>query len=87
MNTITNFSKCGLNTLFIKSMNIARALVNQNASTNSKCPYLVSNVVLEIYDNPVFALDDRHVVINLETNLLLEVDQVDHQSYHPTPLV
>ena len=48
MNTITNWSKYGLNTQFIKSINNAGALVYPKDMTkNSKWPYLVLKIVFE----------------------------------------
>ena len=48
MKTTTNWSTYGLNTLYVRSMKVAGALVNSiNITRNSWWPYLVQNAVLE----------------------------------------
>ncbi|GJV75697.1 hypothetical protein Tco_1507281 [Tanacetum coccineum] len=50
LTTITNLSKYGLQTRFIKSINIAGAFVSPNGMTvNSKMPYSFSNAVVSVY--------------------------------------
>jgi hypothetical protein len=55
MNTTTNLSRYSINTLFIRYMKSAGALVNpKDMTVYSYSPYLVVNAVLEISDYLIF---------------------------------
>ena len=83
LKTNTNRSKNGLNTLFIKSIKTAGALVNLKDTTkNSQWPYLVRNAVLD--KSPLLILSwwypDLRSILEKKTSNSLKLDQTNHQS-------